>query len=363
MALTSFLFVGATFLLPQRYIRAHKPNRLNIRTPVNRLNKQIRVLKNQKAITARQAKQWQKKLEQIQKKAKATDPARTWQALDHLRKKAKEAARKAAEKKAAASEQIRKAARLSRFVKEQQKLLKGKHSQKARNSLAQAMKRMHKRLQQASRFQTALKMNKAMRKKLAKLMKAMKSGKLSPQQLKALQKMMQKLQGQLSKSAMKLAKARLISPKSLSMKSLKMSRKKTAGYCKGGGQGKGKGMGKGMGKGKGKKPGVMVSMPGATPGRGGLSRGPGHTGITWQKGKEIKGVRFKAKALPPGKALDLKKSRLMGISLGAPDKSKTPVTTVGGGLKGVRINQNTGRRFRILPQYRGTVQRYFQRKP
>ncbi|GAF89752.1 unnamed protein product, partial [marine sediment metagenome] len=98
------------------------------------------------------------------------------------------------------------------------------------------------------------------------------------------------------------------------------------------------------------------------PGKGGINRGRGDAAMTWTEGTSEEGAGFKEKTLSPAALADLKKSKLLGISTGAPQESEGGTVNVSGIVSGAAAGGGSAHRHLVLPKHKRTVRSYFERK-
>lgn len=96
-------------------------------------------------------------------------------------------------------------------------------------------------------------------------------------------------------------------------------------------------------------------------GRGGITRGPGHTEMIWKDPSSKEDVSFDPKVLPPSRLNELDDARLLGVTRAAPDAEPGGDDSTGGVLTGVSTSGGSAQTSTILPRHRAAVQRYFQR--
>jgi len=92
-------------------------------------------------------------------------------------------------------------------------------------------------------------------------------------------------------------------------------------------------------------------------GKGGVTEGPGHNPITWTDGTNEDNLKFKEIVLPPS---DLKQSRILGIGKVDPKTGEVTASKAGALNKDNAGGggANTGV---VLPQHRSTIERFFLR--
>src|SRR5262249_17184101 len=105
-------FVLLGFLLPQGFADLGQ-RRLDVRREVDRLSRQIDVLKEEKVLQPARAETLKEKLEQVRRDAQGRDPVKTLEALDHVQELANQAAQEASDSAARKSEDLGRAEALS----------------------------------------------------------------------------------------------------------------------------------------------------------------------------------------------------------------------------------------------------------
>lgn len=90
------LFVLASLLIPQRYVDATRARPLDISAETDQLAKGIDALKEEK-IEIEKVEELEEELDRLEEEATGEDPAKTWEALDHIEKELKQTADEAAE--------------------------------------------------------------------------------------------------------------------------------------------------------------------------------------------------------------------------------------------------------------------------
>ncbi|MBI1370570.1 MAG: hypothetical protein GC162_18185 [Planctomycetes bacterium] len=108
----------------------------------------------------------------------------------------------------------------------------------------------------------------------------------------------------------------------------------------------------------------MSSMMSAwgMPGQGGISRGRGDAPLTWKDPASESGAKFTQQELPEADMDALKKSQMVGVSLGAPQLVDAKPVTASGALSGTDAGGGSAVKQTVLPKHRAAVQAYFQRE-
>ncbi len=98
------------------------------------------------------------------------------------------------------------------------------------------------------------------------------------------------------------------------------------------------------------------------PGRGGLNRGRGDAPMTWKDPSSEEGSKFEEQTLPPASLAAIRDSQVVGASVGAPTLDDGGGASSGGALAGAAAGGGSANTQVILPEHRGSVQRYFERE-
>jgi len=360
-------FATAMLLLPQRILATPKPHVLDVNREVERLAAQIGTLERERIIPPDQAETLQDKLDRLRGAASGEDPVKTWESLDHVEKVVKNTAADAAEELAAQKDKLTSAEVLA------EALAKASKDQADPKTLAEAMKSLAEMARRAGAE------NQAVQDKIKEsLAKACKDGQLSQEQLKELtdaldegtsdgqdgreceltQEQLEELSealgeagGEMARTLEELAEAGLIEG---------MPEEMPPGE---GGEGQGE-LVDFLEENQGE--GSIAELVEAwrntkKPGRGGVTRGRGDAAMTWSKGIDAKGAKFKPKALSPAAVAALKDGKLTGVSLGRPGEATKRSDDGSGALSGAAAGGGSAHTHVILPRHRGTVRRYFDR--
>ena len=330
LALASALFVAVSFVIPAHTgLAEDRP--LDIAKETGEVSADIDVLKKEEIVDATEAEALETKLESITAEAKGEDPVKTWEALDHLQDTISKTAEEAAEKIAQDSEHLAEAQALSETLAED-------GSGFDPRLMTEAMKALGEQMEAAAGDQEGgptLPDD---------LLKDLKSGSLTREQLKQLAAALKEHQGEISKRMGKLRDAGLIDLKTL-------KQVENAGQCDNAG------LAEFLKENAGNM--TITDMMNAW-GRGGVDRGRGDAPMTWTDRSSERGAKFKEQVLPSSLA-GLKDSELIGRSTGAPGTEKNGPQQ-SGALKGAAPGGGSAFTQTVLPRHRGAVNRYFERR-
>ncbi|HTU21895.1 MAG TPA: hypothetical protein VMG10_27905 [Gemmataceae bacterium] len=321
-------FVLLSFLAPQGLADLQSRSPLEVDQEIGRLLQQIALLKGESILEPKRGEMLAEKLTELQQHASGKDPARTLEALDHLKKFAGDTAREAAE------ECLRQNGRLGEA-----------------QALAEAL------LQNADLLDPQL-----MKEVLAEvnglldkggldpeLMKALRQQKLDPEQLAKLSAMLRSNTAELARRMEKLHKAGLIDVETL-------ARCRKAGECDCAG------LRAFLRDNKGKFSLADLKSQCKLGGQGGISRGPGEAPLTWGQPGSEEGFKFKEDVLPPGALDALKSTPLQEARGGGVIHKKSAESASSGALDGLAAGSGSANTEVILPRHRAAVERYFERK-
>jgi len=328
-----FAFLVLAFVVPNSFARLSAPH-LDVRRPVEQLQEQLAVLKEEKILEAQRAQELKDRLDQVRKDALARDPVKTLEALDFLHDTTQKAASDAAEKTLKQVEEIAKAEALAQALE--------KNGSKIDPSqLGEALGQLDNLLKKAEAENDLL-----LEGLDPQLLEELKKGHLSNEQLKQWADALKGLKGEKAKKLAKLVKARLIDPELLSKceKCSECDKAALARYLK--------------------ENGCPCDglCDGDEEGRGGTNEGGGKFQLKFGDETREQGEKFEEEQLPPSERNNLRDSQLQGLSPGTPSlpkKGQGPV--VGGALGGSKAGGGSSATQPILPRHRGAVERFFER--
>jgi len=331
----STVFVLLGFLIPQSLVSLDAATPLEVGQDVDKLAKQIDVLKAEKLLEQARADSLLEKLNRLREEALGKDPVKTLEALDHLQDVTKKTAQSAAESSLRKTETLASAETLAEALRK----IGGDLDPRL---MAEAMKELGGLVKKAAAETEFL--QQALDSDLAK---ACLDGSLSPEQLAKLAEALRDGKDGLDKQLARLHKAGLIDLETL-------QKCTSCGACKGDAlaallkNGKGK---KGVGE-------LLVQCMGGQPGQGGTNEGPGASPLTWGQESSEEGVKFKEETLPLNA---LSKLQLAGLGKGAPKIETAGGPSHSGALAGAAAGGGSANTQVILPQHRKAVERFFER--
>ena len=338
----SLLGLGIAFVLLAAFLPARlvSPARsLEVKRDVEKLASDIEALKEEKLLDEKRAEALDEKLKELSADASGNDPAKTWEALDHLAENVRAAAQEGAEAALGKAQRLGQAEALAQGIA-------GDLAAFSPGVLADAMADLGKRVSEAA------KENKGLTESLSKeLLEAMRSGSLTKEQLKELAGALKGTKEQKLASAKKLFAAGLIDLKTL-REAEKLAggeaRESLASFLKENPSETGDGIKK------------WCRAPGNGPGKGGVDRGRGDAELTYGKASPEDG-KFKEKVLPPAAVDALRETQLLGVSPAEPGAAGKAESTQTGALASAQAAGGSAAKEPILPRHKEAVSRYFDR--
>ncbi|HKQ79658.1 MAG TPA: hypothetical protein VJ810_38550 [Blastocatellia bacterium] len=333
----SFAFVVISLLAPVRFAMVNAARPMDVSREVENLSAQIEALKEAQIIEEAKSEALEQKLDELSQEASGDDPAKTWEALDHLNDAVEKAAKEAAESAKARQERLTRAEALAEGLMAGGDQLDPKTMTEAMQTLSEMT-------------QGAMKENEALAGDLSsETQKAIKSGSLKPEHLKDISNALSKGRSSLNQKLSKLNQSGMINPNSLKG-GAQANRRDNSGLAK-----------------FLKENAEKMSVEEATlkwsegeGGKGGVNRGRGDAAMTWNDGAHEKDAKFKEKVLPPSSVAGLKDSQLVGLSASAPTVDTSGVAAHGA-LNNTASGGGSAYTQTILPRHRGAVKRYFDR--
>lgn len=333
LAATGFLAVVVA--LPDGWVRPFAGSRLEIGQWVEQLQLEARALAEEAIVDPEQARELTSELERMRREASGRDPARTWEALDHLAQLHRDKAEAAAEEAVRALAELTQIESLAEAL--QQALESGLAAEQAAVA-ARELARMLRDLQGTTQLQGG---------KMNQLGSGLNFTNVVD--LEQLRKVLGEAKQGLSNSVARLAHLQLLEARWLGLcRGACQSTNLAAllaflrsGSCTNG-------------------EGLRLGLRGEMPGAGGVDRGRADAPMTWKDPTAEEGAEFREQALPLSAALG--PVELLGVSLSAPDRADPEVKTEHGALAGAAAGGGSAHAAVILPRHREVVQRFFERR-
>ncbi|MGA4643970.1 hypothetical protein [Limisphaera sp. 4302-co] len=331
--LAGWVFLGLTHWIPDRVVRSLQDPRLELGSWVAELQAQTQALAEEQILEAEEARRWQEELERLQRGASGREPARAWEALDHLQQANRDRAREAAEQALRALEELRQAESLAGAIQGAvESGLSGEELASAGRELSGLLRALKSTLSEAGGL-PPVELNQGW-------------NLTNRADLEKLLGVLGQCKGGLSNRVARLCKLRLVDGRYLSAcQGLCQSTNLAAlvaALCRNGGTN-----------------GAGENLTCGLPGRGGVSRGRADAPMIWKEATEEDGARFQERVLPPGAGpADLQR---VGLSWGAPEEAPADLPVAHGALSGAPAGSGVTRAQVVLPRHREVVQRYFRR--
>jgi hypothetical protein len=333
----SSAFVLISLLAPVRFAATGVARPMDVSREVENLSAQIEALKEAQVIEEAKAEALEQKLDQLGQEASGEDPAKTWEALDHLNDAVEKAAKEAAETASARRERLARAEALAEGLMAGGDQLDSKTMTEAMRTLGEMTRK-------------AVKENESLAGDLSpETLEAIKSGSLKAEHLKDLSKALSQSKSALNQKLSKLSKSGQfgrINPNELKG-GAQANRRDNSGLAR-------------FLKENAEKMSVDEATLQWCTGKGGVDRGRGDAAMTWTDGSSEKDARFKEKVLPPSSVAGLNDSQLVGLSASAPTADTSGVAAHGA-LNSAASGGGSAYTQTILPRHRGAVRRYFDR--
>ena len=330
------LFVALTIFVPDRFAAFGAKRPLAIGQLIEELKSQIELLAEEKILPEHKGTEMKRELAKVGEMASGSDPAKSWEALDHLKNSTTDLARQAAEEAIAKTEKLAQAETLAAALEKLAEAGKGDAiMDKAMKDLAALM--------QGAKLEEGV-MAGALPPELLEALK--KDGGAGKDALKDLLKDLQLGKGKLANALGKLVDAKLIDAKML-------------GQCDKAGQpGNSEGLAAFLAENGVEVDSVLAILELA--GNGGVDRGRGDAAITFGDEANPEGMKFKDDNLPTLLA-GMKNAQLSGVSRSAPEVTGAKETATSGALAGASAGGGEAHVQTVLPRHKGAVQRFFKR--
>ena len=337
LLVASAAFLIAALLAPDRYLPAGGETALQIGGEMRKLSDKIETLKQERILPPEKAQVLEKDLDRVRQEALGKDPAKTMEAIDHLEQSLSKTA-------AAAAESAVKQTETASRTQELAEALQAAQGQMDPEQCREAMKELARMAEQAAAESQSLADGLS-----DELREALQQGALTDEQLRRLCKSLKQCKECQRAKIAKLIEAKLVDAAEIEC-------------CDKAGEGDEAALVEALCQCKNGKQLAESLSCGGLPGRGGTNRGPAPAVMTWQKTVSKENTAFKEKVLPPAAVASLKKSRLVGVSVGDPASAKPAGGSSGGALGSAQAGGGEAHAQIILPEHEKTVQRYFNRE-
>jgi len=329
LLMSSAVFVMITLLLPNRL--THFPgHRLEIGQIVQQLKAEVNVLAQEKIIDPQKSAELQKQLSQLQDDSLGYDPAKTWEALDHIKQSDSDEAHQAAQEALDKTTSLAEAETLAKAMEQ------AADSGMNATTASQAAQDLASMLSAAKLDDGLLN---------AQIPPALLAGLtgLNKEQMEKLLQGLEANKGLLSMDVSNLMNLKMIDAATL-------AKLEAAGLCE--------------------NPDALADYLSTCTncdnallcmrlGKGGPGGGGPGAPMTWSDGASEKDLKFQEHALPPSPHLS--QAQLIGVSKAAPQLAGSDISAQHGALDNAAAAGGAANARVILPEQRQAVQTYFKR--
>ena len=338
--MASAVFVTVSFVVPDRFAIVPQRHTLEIGQEVGKLQSKIEVLEEEKIVESSKAETMKKRLKQLAEQASGEDPAKTWEALDHMENMADKAAKEAVEKALQTTEKLTKMETLAKGLAEVAPTMDQKQ---LAEMMAQLSEMVQKSLEENPQLQNYMP---------EKVAKSCQNNSLSKEQMKSLMAAMQGNKEDIKKMLESLQKNGMANPKNLEQNS-------KSGQCNSSGL---KEFLEQNASQMSTSEMMAIWCEKFEPGKGGIDEGGGKTPMVFGDKSSEENVKFKEQILPPADLEAMKNSQRIGISIGSPVVEKDPGTFTSGVLENTSSDGGSAFSHQVLPRHREAVRNYFIRE-
>lgn len=335
------LFVAGAYAVPDGLV-ASPSTRMDVSRQVNALNEQIDLLEVEQVIEEAEARDLRERLDEVGEQARGQDPAKTWEAMDHLNELVGREADEAAEQALRLSQQLQEARTLEDAIARGADGMDPQLRQEAMAELAEQLEVLGELSAQMSLDS----LDEALLEQLAEQAREMG---LDAQQAGELAEMLAGQQEKLEAMMEQLADAGLIDPRQL-------EEMLAAGEIDG--EGLMEFLAQQAGEDSEEMDALLRSF---CAGRGGTEQGEGDTDMTWRDPASEDGAGFSPEVLPPASLESMLDSHAMGASQRDPETDTEASGSAGGALDGAQAGGGGGTTQQVLPRHRQAVRDYFDR--
>jgi hypothetical protein len=334
--LSAILFLGVSFMVPQRYIAAGTAGRLEIQQQTEQLTQQVEILQEEDIIAEETAQDFRRQIDLVEETASGRDPVKTWEAMGHLQDQLKKAAEEASVGMVAETEELTQVETLAQALHQISSQMDAEAMEGAAAELAQAVQLL---LQQNPALQNAFK---------SQFNDAIEAGRLSDEQLEELMKALQDRKLELVECMGRLCEADLAELKFIRL-------------CESKGQCDAEGLIAMLAACQGAEGGKEAAALYMNNPNWGISRGRGDAPMVWSDPSSKEGTVFKEQVLPPATMAAMKDSELVGVSISAPSVEEGQGYLESGRLSTGQAGSGQAVKRIILPKHKAAVEDYFDR--
>lgn len=355
ITLGALLFVIVAFVMPDSTIIAGTKKPFRIEDQVRGINEQLEMLEEENILTPEEVQKFKADIEKIEANAEGEGPNKTWDALDELSKQLSQLADEAAQETMRDAETLAKAEALAREAAEQ--IAEQLDPETAREMAQGVGDKLSEMLNDNPQLAEELANNPELSDEIKEMLKNGDLGNMTPEQLKELAEAMKNCQNGCERMLENLAEGNMIDQEmldalremseSIGREELDRMLSELNEGCEA------------CGECEGCKNGGRCTK------KQNWRRDP-----TTEKSEHYAdmetdedGAKFKSESLPSPSPESIKNMQKIGASIGAPEvKEGAGEGTQGGAITETRGGTGSAHSQTILPQHRGTIGRYFERK-
>ncbi|MFI4861946.1 MAG: hypothetical protein ACIAXF_14855 [Phycisphaerales bacterium JB063] len=336
-------FLTGAFAIPDHLVAAPSVG-LDITEPVDELNAQIELLEIENILEEPEARELHDRLDDVSEQARGQDPAKTWEALDHVTELVAREADDAAEDALRMSQQLQEARTLSEAMAQPGDALSPEMRQEAMAELSEQLEAL---AEMAAQVPPGALDSEA----LEQLAQEAREMGLSPEQAEALAEMLAQQQGDLTEMMQKLAEAGMVDPAQLGQ-AMQFDKVDAEGLleflaAQDGDAGED----------------LDAALRMFCAGRGGTDQGGGLTDLTWRDPASEDGAGYAPELLPPASLESMLQSQSMGASQRDPEADGEAQASTGNALTHAQAGPGGGGSQPVLPRHRRAVREFFDRGP
>jgi len=328
-------FSAATLFTPY-YLNSHPfSDKLEIGATVEKLQEQVVVLKEETLIKPDDAKRLEEQLELLSETAQGSNPARTYETLDHLNERIAMETDQNVKDLSAKMATVDRAENLARLVANTDDLKPAVQTQ--------AMQALNRMLQDIAGDGAILPVLKD-----AKLMAAIRNGKLSPEQMAALASDLKNFRIKMAAKLKRLQASGMAVTQMTDATSFatKPDDSGLQAFLKANAE---------------NLTMADISAMCLAPGQGGVNRGRADAIITWKAPTSDQGARFRDVSTPLAGVAGIEESQPLGVTLTAPSPDKALPLLKAGALNKAAAGGGSALIHQVRPRHKGAVRRYFNR--
>lgn len=351
---TAAVYVLLSLVIPQNFIAPAQSYGLDIARHAEKLQAKIEILKQESIMNQARAENLIRKLDQLKREASGEDPTKTFEAMDHIEDIAVKVSNKAAEDLMKKLQQLDQACELLKNARNDPADMTFEQKQEMMSKLSDAI---------ASDAYQAGNTDEGLSSFDLSELFDREQNCIDSEKLQSLLESMGKRAADIRTSMCELSKTGYLDKKKICIidpetaKKLKdlpsaADGKETDAYAL-----------SPNGSDNAASASALIFIPvDGQPGQGGVSRGGGPVPMTFKDPTDPSGSRFKDELLPQAGIEALDDTTRIGVSISAPQIETDRTSTTGNSLNQIDSADGSAHDRKVLPRYRNTVKRYFERR-